>query len=163
MIFNFKKHNSILYNTLLQLSRNIFFYKSIELEDSYETRIYLMFFHYSIMLFVSKNKESKIDQDNYNNLFFSIEHNLRELGFGDVSVNKKMKDLNKIFYDILLKLTEERSVFKVNKSLIAKYFEKIKNNKEKRDKLELYFNNFHNFCFELTADNMIKEVQKFKY
>ena len=27
----------------------------------------------------------------------NIENNLRELGFGDVSVNKKMKDLNKIF------------------------------------------------------------------
>ena len=39
-------------------------------------------------------------------LFFNIENNLRELGFGDVSVNKKMKELNKIFYDILLKLNK---------------------------------------------------------
>ena len=36
--------------------------------------------------------------------FIHIENNLRELGFGDVSVNKKMKDFNKILYDILLKL-----------------------------------------------------------
>ena len=33
-----------------------------------------------------------------------VENDLRELGFGDVSVNKKMKDLNKILYDILLKI-----------------------------------------------------------
>ena len=39
--------------------------------------------------------------------FYNIENNLRELGFGDVSVNKKMKDLNKIFYDILLKIKLE--------------------------------------------------------
>ena len=122
-----------------------------------------MFFHYSIILFVLKNKESNIDQENYNNLFFNIENNLRELGFGDVSVNKKMKDLNKIFYDILIKLSEKGTMFKLNKSLIDKYFIKLKNNSIKRDKLEVYFNNFHNFCFELTADNMIKEVQKFKY
>ena len=36
--------------------------------------------------------------------FHNIENNLRELGFGDVSVNKKMKDFNKILYDILLKI-----------------------------------------------------------
>ena len=48
MIFKVKKHNSNLYNTLLFLSRNIFFYKNLKFEDSYETRIYLMFFHYSI-------------------------------------------------------------------------------------------------------------------
>ena len=46
-----------------------------------------------------KQRGNKPDQVNYNNLFFNIENNLRELGFGDVSVNKKMKDLNKIFYD----------------------------------------------------------------
>ena len=34
----------------------------------------------------------------------NIENNLRELGFGDVSVNKKMKELNKVLYDILIKI-----------------------------------------------------------
>ena len=32
--------------------------------------------------------------------FDQIEYNLRESSFGDVTVNIKMKDLNKIFYDI---------------------------------------------------------------
>ena len=79
MIFKIKKHNSNLYNTLLKLSRNIFFYKDIELDDTYETRIYLMFIHYSTMLYISKNKSQKPDQDNYNSLFLNIENNLREL------------------------------------------------------------------------------------
>ena len=50
--------------------------------------------------------------------FFSyIENNLRELGFGDVSVNKRMKDLNKIFYDILIKLKKPiRMILKLIKS-----------------------------------------------
>ena len=109
MIFKNKKHNSNVYSTLLNLSRNIFFYKILGLEDTYETRIYLIFLHYSIILFIQKNKKKTPDQDNYNNLFFYIENNLRELGFGDVAVNKKMKDLNKIFYDILLKLSEKKN------------------------------------------------------
>ena len=40
--------------------------------------------------------------------FINIENNLRELGFGDVTVNKKMKEFNKILYDILLKLNLKR-------------------------------------------------------
>ena len=61
-----------------------------------------MFIHFSIMMIIFKKKK-KFDQKSYDILFHNIENNLRELGFGDVSVNKKMKDLNKILYDILLK------------------------------------------------------------
>ena len=163
MIFKKKKHNPYVYSTLLNLSRNIFFYKELELEDTYETRIYLIFIHYSIILFIQKNKNKTPDQFNYNNLFFYIENNLRELGFGDVAVNKKMKGLNNIFYDILLKLSEKQSNFKLNKMLINKYFEKIRDNNKKQHQFELYLNNFYDFCFELSSDNMIQDVQKYKF
>ena len=163
MIFNVKKHNSNLYNTLLKLSRNIFFYKDIELEDTYETRIYLMFIHYSTMLYITKNKRQKPDQDNYNSLFLNVENNLRELGFGDVSVNKKMKELNKIFYDILLKLSDNPTQFNLNKKLIHKYFVKFINNDKKWCKFDDYFSKFYQFCFDQSNNNMIKEVQNFKY
>lgn len=96
-----------MYNNLLTLSRNFFFYKRIKLPDNFETRIYLMFIHFSIMMIVSKKKGVKFDQKSYDILFFNIENNLRELGFGDVSVNKKMKDMNKLLYDILLKIDEK--------------------------------------------------------
>ena len=113
-----------------------------------------MFLHYSIILFIQKKRGNKPDQENYNNLFFSIESNLRELGFGDVSVNKKMKILNKIFYDILVKLKITQNHFKLNK---------INNNADKIDKFNLYFDNFYNFCFELPSKNMIDDVIKFKF
>ncbi len=148
---------------MLNLSRNIFFYKTLLFEDSYQTRIYLMFFHYSIILFIQKKRGIKPDQVNYNNLFFYIENNLRELGFGDVSVNKKMKDLNKIFYDILVKLSDGSEDFRLNKILINKYFEILKNNDKNRDEFEHYLNNFYEFCFELPINNMIQDVQKYKY
>ena len=46
-------------------------------------------------MIIFKKKGSKFDQKSYDNFFHNIENNLRELGFGDVSVNKKMKELNK--------------------------------------------------------------------
>tara|TARA_Y200000002_G_C22480391_1_gene578505 strand:- start:258 stop:749 length:492 start_codon:yes stop_codon:yes gene_type:complete len=163
MIFKEKKHSVNLYNTLLYLSRNIFFYRDLQLEDNYETRIYLMFFHYSIILYIMKQRGNKPDQVNYNNLFFNIENNLRELGFGDVSVNKKMKDLNKIFYDILIKFNDSSTDFKLNKNLITKYFVKLKDNDDKFNNFSRYFSNFYTFCFEIPSENMIHNTQKYKF
>ena len=45
-------------------------------------------------MLIFKKKGEKFNQKEYDSLFHNIENNLRELGFGDVSVNKKMKDLN---------------------------------------------------------------------
>ena len=59
------------------------------------------------MMIIFKKKGTKFEQKSYDFLFLSIENNLRELGFGDVAVNKKMKDLNKILYDILLKIEQK--------------------------------------------------------
>ena len=157
-------HTNELYNTLLTLSRNLFFYNKIKLNDTFETRIYLMFFHFSIMMIIFKKKEKKFEQSAYDSLFFNIENNLRELGYGDVAVNKKMKDLNKILYDILLKINNsENDSFKINKSLIIKYFNQL-NDKDSQKYLdfERYLNDFYKFCFELSLENMIREAIKFK-
>ena len=163
MIFKTNKHNNSLYNTLLLLSRNIFFYKNIGLRDIFETRIYLMFIHFSILLIIYKKKGQKFEQKSYDSLFHNIENNLRELGFGDVSVNKKMKDFNKLLYDILLKLERNNeSTFKLNESLILKYFTTLKNiNTTEYQLFESYFVNFYNFCFELPLDNMILKTLNF--
>ena len=77
----------------------------------------LMFFHFSIIMIIFKKKKKNLIKKLYDFFFHNIENNLRELGFGDVSVNKKMKDLNKIFYDILLKIKkkDEKKKFKINK------------------------------------------------
>ena len=163
MIFKFKKHNSDLYNTLLYLSRNLYFYNKINLKDTFETRVFLMFIHFSIMLIVYKNKKINFPQDEYDNLFYSIENNLRELGFVDIAVNKKMKNLNKIFYDILLKINIKSQQFEINENLIVKYFNEFDDNNRIKYKLfDQYFLNFYHFCFELSPKNMIKDALKFK-
>ena len=167
MIFKTKKHNSNLYSILLTLSRNLFFYKKIGLPDTFETRIYLMFFHFSLLMIIFRKKGSKFDQKNYDFFFNNIENNLRELGFGDVTVNKKMKELNKILYDILLKIDLKKDddiSFELNSEISKKYFTIFKKEDfRKIAQFNEYFTKFFNFCFELSLDNMIEEAIKFKY
>ena len=56
MIFRKKKNLIDLYSILLSLSRNKLFYQNINLPDTFQTRIYLMFMHFSIMLIIYKKK-----------------------------------------------------------------------------------------------------------
>ncbi len=162
-----KNHNISIYNTLLSLSRNIFFYKKIELPDTFETRIYLMFIHFSILMLIFKKKSSKLDQKIYDFFFHSIENDLRELGFGDVTVNKRMKEFNKILYDILLKLdlnSENKDGFSINHDLVTKYFKELNDiNNAKFTQFDTYFTKFFNFCFEQPLDSMIESSDKFNY
>ena len=163
MIFKVKKHDITLYNTLLYLSRNLNFYKKINLKDTFETRIYLMFLHFSVILIIFKKKTINFPQDLYDGLFKCIENNLRELGLGDVGVNKKMKILNKIFYDILLKINLTQNDFKINKTIVLKYFDNLNESNDSKYKLfDGYFSKFHHFCFELSPKTMLKDALKFK-
>ena len=151
---------------MVELSRNIFFYRDLSLKDNFETRIILIFLHLSIILIlVKKNKKSKFPQEIFDNIFLNIEYHLREIGYGDVAVNKKMKILSKIFYDILLKIHSEKSeVFKVNKKLVKKYlFEDAKNKDEFIVKIAKYLESFYDFCFVLDNDIMVKGKIDFKF
>ena len=163
MIFNFKKHNNYFYIKLLELSRNLYFYKKIKLKDNFETRLYLIFFHFSIILIINKTKKVNFPQYEYDALFFNIENNLREGGLGDVAVNKKMKDMNKLFYDILLKINLLNKEFKLNVDLALKYFPELKENNENLKHFNDYFVNFYNFCFDKDPKNMIKSLINFKF
>lgn len=149
----------------MHLSRNIFFYKKVELADNFENRIYLMLFHFSILLKIYKKKGTKFDQNSYDSLFFDIENNLRESGLGDVAVNAKMKLLNKVLYDILLKfeLEDSNTKFLINKKVALKYFRDLQvKNIDKYKHFETYFTKFYYFCFELPMDNMILGTLNFE-
>jgi cytochrome b pre-mRNA-processing protein 3 len=162
----YNKHNNNLYNKLVELSRNIFFYKELKLKDKFESRIVLIFLHFSIILIIfKKDKKKPFPQKIFDNIFLNIEYHLRELGFGDVAINKKMKLLNKIFYDILLKLDDSNKVkFKSNENIIKKHFFTVGGQKiDNSDKIGLYLDNFYNFCFELNSSSMIEGDIKFKY
>ena len=162
----FKADHKVLYNKLVELSRNIFFYKKIHLKDDFETRINLLFIHLSIILIIFKGRnKSEFPQNIFDNIFLNIEYHIRELGYGDVVVNKKMKTLLQIFYDILLKINssgEEKNT--INKNLIKIYLVPQSDEQNQLiDNLASYFQKFYNFCFELENNHMLKGEINFKY
>jgi hypothetical protein len=119
--------------------------------------------HFSVMLIIFKQQKVEFPQKIYDDLFNSVEYNLRELGFGDVAVNTKMKNMNKTFYDILLKVNISNKSFKINKNLILKYFESLNDlNTAKYELFEQYMINFYHFCFDMKPQTMIKDALKFK-
>tara|TARA_B100000767_G_C19500702_1_gene424171 strand:+ start:168 stop:686 length:519 start_codon:yes stop_codon:yes gene_type:complete len=161
----YKSHNNLLYNKLVDLSRNIFFYKKILLKDNFETRINLIFTHMSLILIIFKERKEKFPQYIFDNIFLNIEYHIRELGYGDVTVNKKMKVLTRIFYDILLKIkkSDEQNLI-LSKSILTSYFKPdCTNTNELIDNLLRYFNDFYYFCFELKNDSVLKGQINFNY
>ena len=170
-LLNQKKTNiHILYNNILTLSRNKLFYIKFDLADTFQNRINLIFFHISfIFVKINQYKEKilfkKFHQKLFDLLFEQIESNMRELGFGDVTVNKNMKYLVKSFYNILLFSQEY-----CNKKIEYKrgFFDKcLKYNtrevKVNSDILIKYFDDFQTFCFDLGSDSVLKGELKFKF
>ena len=161
----YKKHNNQLYNKITELSRNKFFYEKIKLSDDFETRVLLIFFHLSIILKIAKRENlKKKSQEIFDNIFQNIEYHIRELGHGDVSVNKNMKNLSKIFYDILYNLDQHSLETETSKNLIKKYFfTKTKFVDEKMLNLLEYFKKFRDFCFDLDINIMLNGSIDFNY
>ena len=91
-----------MYNKIVFLTRKNFLYTQFKLSDTFSNRIYLVFFHLCFVLInIKKKKCHKNDPQIIFDFFFKqIELNCRELGYGDTTVNKKMKDLIKLFYEI---------------------------------------------------------------
>ena len=77
MFASYKKHNTKLYNKLVELSRNKFFYKELDLSDNFQTRVILIFFHFIVILKTKKNKDfKKVFQNIFDNIFQNIEYSL---------------------------------------------------------------------------------------
>ena len=150
---------------MVKLSRNIYFYKDIKLEDKLENRVVIIFTHLVIILNCLKNNKNNknLSQEIYDNIFLNLENDLREMGHGDVTVNKKMKHLNQIFHDLLLKLIDEKKPDKIQINEMLKFLFITTKNDEISIKLQDYFKKYNNFCFDIINKNMIKDLDKFEY
>ena len=173
MIKNFKQTNtkeSILYNKILLLSRNTLFYTKFDLNDTFENRIHLIFLHISFLFIkIKKSKENKshlkFNQRLFDLIFNKIELNMREIGFGDVHINKNMKLLVNNFYNILLDCEKYN---KKNKETKNEFFYRyLKGNNVKKQSInELlieYFNKYEAFCFDLSLDSVLSGNLNFNY
>ena len=97
------KNNYIyLYNKFINYTRNKELYKSLNGEDNFSDRLTLFLLHFSFFLKNFKNEENKIIlQEIYDFIFRQLELSIREIGYGDQSINKKMKDYINLFHSMV--------------------------------------------------------------
>ena len=93
-----------IYNNLVKLTRNKLLYNKTCCEDTFSTRLIIFFFHFAFFLKIYKSPNNKKEiQRIYDFIFKQIELSIRELGYGDVTINKRMKTYINMFYLILEK------------------------------------------------------------
>ena len=93
------------YNNLVNLTRNKDLYKSFDKQDSFSDRLTFFLLHFAFFLKVFKNDSNKdILQEIYDYIFRQLELSIREIGYSDQSINKKMKDYLNVFYAMIDKV-----------------------------------------------------------
>ena len=91
-----------IYNKLINFTRNKDLYKDLNREDSFSDRLTLFLLHFSFFLKNYKNEENKkVLQEIYDFNFRQLELSIREIGYGDQSINKKMKDYINLFHSMV--------------------------------------------------------------
>jgi len=165
-----KSNEDKLYNIILKLSRNKLLYTKLSLSDTFQNRIYLIFLHISFLFIKLKQKDKSLYyqtsyQEMFDYIFKKIELNMREIGHGDMRVNKNMKFLVTIFYNILLNCQNYKKKSLKNKNLfLLKYLEQNTNNKSINNiGLVEYFDKYQAFCFDLSSDSVLKGDLNFNF
>ena len=143
------KNNYIyLYNNLIKLTTNKFLYKNLEKQDIFADRLVIFLIHFAFFLKVYKSeKNTLILQEIYDFNFRQLELSIREIGYGDQSINKKMKDYINLFHSIVSDI----------------HFWDDLNQIKKLEKLTPYLSNFGNIddlidYFDEYKDNLLKKT-----
>ena len=146
------------YNNLINFTRNKELYKNLNREDNFADRLNLFLLHFSFFLKNFKNEENKkVLQDIYDYNFRQLELSIREIGYGDQSINKKMKDYINLFHSMVSeihfwdKLTKPQKIKKF--SLFLSDFQNI-------DDLLNYFEEFNSNLSKKTLNSYLKSVSK---
>ena len=128
------------YNNLINYTRNKDLYKNLNREDNFSDRLTLFLLHFAFFLKNYKNEENKkILQEIYDYNFRQLELSIREIGYGDQSINKKMKNYINLFHSMV---SEIHFWEKMDKS------EKIK-------KISIFLSDFNNI------DNLLDYFEEF--
>ena len=88
-----------------------------------------------------------------------IELSIREIGYGDVSVNKKMKQYINLFYSIIEKIETWPNLDNVSKIDILSNFLKIANDIQYYVD---YFEKYRKFLSENTLNQFTKDILNLK-
>ena len=150
-----------IYNNLIKLTRNKNLYLNLKNNDTFSDRLIILMFHLSFFLKTYKNVLSKDEaQELFDFIIRQIELSIREIGYGDVSVNKKMKEYVNLFYSILEKIENWEKMEKKQKLfLIADLINIDKDN----DLLAIYFDKFREFLLNNPLKIFTKDILKLKF
>ncbi len=122
-----------LYNKLIKLTTNKFLYNGINnKQDSFSDRLTLFLVHFAFILKEFKNsKNEKILQEIYDFNFRQLELSIREIGYGDQSINKKMKDYINVLHFIVSEI----------------HFWNDLNSRDREKKITSFLSNFNNIKY----------------
>tara|TARA_Y100000992_G_scaffold300955_1_gene270725 strand:+ start:340 stop:807 length:468 start_codon:yes stop_codon:yes gene_type:complete len=147
-----------LYNNLIELTTNKNLYKYLKNQDSFSDRLTIFLFHFAFFLKNFKSKDSKIVlQKIYDYNFRQIELSIREIGYGDQSINKKMKDYVNLFHSILSEIHFWNDIKQQDKEKKISFFF---GNFNRIDNLVEYFDNFNENLSKKTLNSYLKSVSK---
>ena len=145
-----------IYNNLINYTRNKDLYISLDRKDEFSDRLTLFLLHFSFFLKNYKNDENKLKlQKIYDFNFRQLELSIREIGYGDQSINKKMKDYINLFHSMVSEIHFWNNLSRTQKiekfSIFLSDFDKI-------DDLLDYFELFNDNLSKKTLNSYLKSV-----
>ena len=150
-----------IYNNLIKLTRNKKLYLNLRNNDTFSDRLIILLFHFAFFLKIYKHQISKNDaQDLFDFFIKQIELSIREIGYGDVSVNKKMKDYVNLFYTIIEKVEKWDRLDKTKKIAL---FEGFMNIKQDNDLFANYFDKYRDYLANNTLKIFTNDILNLKF
>ena len=144
------------YNNLIKLTTNKNLYKGFIKQDTFSDRLIFFLLHFAFFLKIYKNDENtKILQEIYDFNFRQLELSIREIGYGDQSINKKMKDYINLFHSIVSEIHYWQKYSKIEKkNKLSIFLDNIKKN----DYLVDYFDDFEADLSKKNLNYFLKSV-----
>ena len=98
------------YNNLIKLTRNKNLYNSKK-QDTFYDRMIILFFHLGFLFKEYKNIEDKKNLQNFFDYSIrQIELSIREIGYGDATINKKMKEYVNLLFSVIDKINNWETI-----------------------------------------------------
>ena len=147
-----------IYNNLIDLTRNKNLYKSFQNQDTFSDRLIFFLLHFAFFLKIYKvNNDKKLLQEIYDYIFRQVELSIREIGYGDQSINKKMKDYLNLFYGMIDKIHDWDNLTIESKRILLENF---LDNATNTEYLVEYFEKYRLNLVNNTLNSHIKGVVK---
>ena len=150
-----------IYNNLIKLTRNKNLYLNLKNNDTFSDRLIILLFHFGFFLKLYKKEMSKNDaQDLFDYFVRQVELSIREIGYGDVSVNKKMKDYVNLFFSILDKIEKWDNFNNTQKKATIG---DLMNIKDDNDLIINYFDKYRDFLSKNSLKIFTKDIIDLKF